>query len=185
MFNAAPPVTIETDRLILRQPDLSDFEPLCTLMGDAETARFIGGVQEPALVWRNLCGIVGHWALRGYGFFSVIEKASGQWLGRVGPWHPHGWPQPEVGWSLTRASWGKGYASEAAMACMDHVFDTLGWADTVHLIHPDNTPSQRVAARLGSRNLGREWVVPGFNMTVELWGQSAADWRDRIPATHN
>ena len=55
---------LETDRLILRQPDLSDFEPLCELMGDEETTRFIGGVQEPALVWRGLCGIVGHWALR-------------------------------------------------------------------------------------------------------------------------
>lgn len=119
---------LETDRLILRQPELSDFEPLCALMADETVTRFIGGVQEPALVWRNLCGIVGHWALRGYGFFSVIEKESGRWLGRVGPWYPHGWPQPEIGWSLNRDSWGKGYATEAASACMDFAVDVLAGA---------------------------------------------------------
>lgn len=169
-------IKLETDRLILRQPDLSDFEPLCALMGDAETTRFIGGVQEPALVWRSLCGIVGHWQLRGYGFLSVIEKSSGAWLGRVGPWYPHGWPQPEIGWSLNRSTWRKGYATEAAAACMDWVFDDLGWPDVVHLIHADNTPSQGVARKLGSRDLGRDVEVAGFDMVVDLWGQSAAEW---------
>ena len=168
---------LETDRLILRQPDLSDFEPLCELMGDEETTRFIGGVQEPALVWRGLCGIVGHWALRGYGFFSVIEKESGNWLGRVGPWYPHGWPQPEIGWSLNRSTWRKGYASEAAVACMDYVVDELGWPDVVHLIHADNTPSQGVARKIGSRDLGHDAEVAGFGMIVDVWGQSAAEWR--------
>ncbi|MEP3071544.1 GNAT family N-acetyltransferase [Maricaulis sp.] len=174
---------LETDRLILRQPDLSDFEPLCELMGDETVTRFIGGVQDPAQVWRSLCGIVGHWELRGYGFFSVIEKGTGTWLGRVGPWYPHGWPQPEIGWSLNRLSWGQGYASEAGAACMDFVFDTLGWRDVVHLIDSDNTPSQRVAERLGSRNLGRRVEVAGFpGMEVDLWGQDAADWRARSRA---
>jgi RimJ/RimL family protein N-acetyltransferase len=172
-------IVLETERLILRQPDLSDFEPLCALMADEDTTRFIGGVQEPALVWRSLCGIVGHWALRGYGFFSVIEKASGAWIGRIGPWYPHGWPQPEVGWSLNRSTWGKGYAPEAAAACLDYVFDTLGWTDVVHLIHADNVPSQRVAEKLGSRDFGRAVEVAGFGMTVDLWGQTAEEWRAR------
>ena len=170
-------ITLETDRLILRQPGLEDFEPLAAMMADAETTRFIGGQQEPAIVWRSLCGIVGHWSLRGYGFFSVWEKQTGTWLGRVGPWYPHGWPQPEIGWSLNRASWGKGYATEAATATMDWAFDTLGWADVVHLIHADNHPSQAVARKLGSRDLGREVEVAGFGFRVDLWGQTAEDWR--------
>ena len=87
---------LETKRLILKRPAIEDFEPLCALMSDEETTRFIGGLQEPALVWRSLCGIVGHWEFRGYGFFSVFEKESGDWIGRVGPWYPHGWPQPEI-----------------------------------------------------------------------------------------
>ncbi|MHA6288038.1 GNAT family N-acetyltransferase [Maricaulis sp. CAU 1757] len=170
-------IVLETERLILRPPSLDDFEPLCALMADEETTRFIGGQQEPALVWRSLCGIVGHWALRGYGFFSVFEKSSNNWIGRVGPWFPHGWPQPEVGWSLNRSTWGRGYATEAAAATLDYAFDTLGWPDVVHLIHADNAASQGVARKLGSRDLGRQVEVPGFAITVDLWGQSADDWR--------
>lgn len=168
---------LETERLRLRPPQISDFEPLCELMADPVVTRFIGGAQTPPLAWRSLCGIAGHWQLRGYGFFSVIEKETGQWLGRVGPWYPHGWPQPEIGWTLNRASWGKGYATEAAVACMDHVFDTLEWDSIIHLIHADNTGSQAVAARLGSADTGRDIEVPGFGIMTDIWGQSAAAWK--------
>ncbi len=168
---------LETARLQLRPPNAADFEPLCAMMADEVTARFIGGVQSPPLAWRSLCGIAGHWQLRGYGFFSVIEKATGKWLGRVGPWYPHGWPQPEIGWTLNRESWGKGYATEAAIACMDYAFDTLGWDSVIHLIHADNRGSQAVAGRIGSANTGREVEVPGFGILVDVWGQSATDWR--------
>ena len=44
--------------------------------------------------------MAGSWALNGFGMFSVIEKASGLWLGRIGPWRPDGWPGNEVGWGL-------------------------------------------------------------------------------------
>jgi len=71
---------LETDRLRLRPPLAQDFEALCALMADEVVTRYIGGVQTPPLAWRALCGIVGHWELRGFGFFSVIEKESGQWL---------------------------------------------------------------------------------------------------------
>jgi len=168
---------LETDRLLLRKPELNDFEPLCEMMADEETARFIGGVQSPALVWRALCGIVGHWELRGYGFFSVFEKESNIWIGRIGPWYPHGWPQPEIGWTLNRSTWRKGYASEAAIVCMDHVVDDLGWDSIIHLIDKDNIGSQGVARNIGSSNTKQEVEVPGFGMMVDIWGQSAEDWK--------
>lgn len=168
---------LETPRLTLRPPEMSDFEPMCALMADEVVTRHIGGVQTPALAWRSLCGIAGHWQLRGYGFFSVIERETGDWLGRIGPWYPHGWPQPEIGWTLNRASWGKGYATEAAIVCMDYAFDRLGWDSAVHLIAGENHGSQRVAARLGSVNTGRKAEVAGFGMIVDVWGQSAADWK--------
>lgn len=168
---------LETERLILRPPQEEDFEPLCDLMADEETTRFIGGVQSPPMVWRGLCGIIGHWQLRGYGFFSVIERETGDWIGRIGPWYPHGWPQPEVGWSLNRSTWRKGYASEAGRVCMDWVVDELGWTSIIHLIDASNTGSQGVARKLGSRNLGREVEVAGFGMMADVWGQSAEEWR--------
>ena len=53
--------TIETERLILRPPQAEDFEPMCAMMADEETARFIGGVMAPPAVWRSLCTLAGAW----------------------------------------------------------------------------------------------------------------------------
>lgn len=170
---------LETERLILRKPEEPDFEPLSVMMQDVETVRFIGGAQEPAISWRAFCTLLGHWQLRGYGFFSVIEKSSGEWLGRVGPWNPHLWPQPEVGWTIKREAWGRGYAYEAAEACVDYVFNHLGWPEVIHLIDPENVASQGVARKLGSQFKGRRAEVPGFGMTVDVWEQDAGEWAQR------
>ena len=169
--------TIETERLILRPTAMEDFPRWCDFQGDAETTRFIGGPKGPAEVWRVLMSVAGAWALTGEGFFSVIEKSTGQWVGRIGPWNPHGWPGPEVGWSLHPDAMGKGYAREAAVATMDYAFDVLGWDDVIHSIHPDNLASQQLAARLGSANRGRGRLPPPFEEScVDLWGQTRAEW---------
>jgi RimJ/RimL family protein N-acetyltransferase len=73
----------------------------------------------------------------------TVETREGEWLGQLGPWQPEGWPGTEVGWAFKRASWGRGYATEAAIAAIDWAFDTLGWTDVIHSISPDNTASQR------------------------------------------
>ena len=171
---------IETERLILRPPVFDDFDPWAEMMADEQAARFIGGVQPKALAWRGLMTMAGAWALTGVGMFSVIEKASGRWIGRLGPWRPHGWPDDEVGWSLSRHAWGKGYATEGAAAAMDYAFDVLGWDHVIHMIHPDNAPSRKVAERLGSRLLRMDRCPPPFDADeAEVWGQSREEWRAR------
>jgi RimJ/RimL family protein N-acetyltransferase len=171
---------IETERLILRQPQIGDFEAWAEFMADEEAARYIGGVQPPAIAWRGMAQVAGSWSLVGFGMFSVIERASGAWIGRVGPWAPHQWPGREVGWGIVRSHWGKGYAQEAVIASMDFAVDILGWTDIVHTIHPDNTRSQALAMRLGSANRGRGQMPPPYEANpVEVWGQSANAWRAR------
>lgn len=176
----APGPTLETDRLILRPPADVDLEPWVTLMADPQAARFIGGVQPRALVWRGMASMAGSWALHGFGMFSVLEKASGAWIGRIGPWRPDGWPGDEVGWGLLPSAQGKGYAVEAATATMDWAFDHLGWTDIIHCIDPENVPSQQVAIRLGATNRGPgKLPAPHEASKVELWGQTVAQWRAR------
>lgn len=168
---------IETARLILRPPAMEDFPRWADFQADAETTRFIGGPRSPAEVWRSMMSVAGAWALTGVGFFSLIEKSSGQWLGRIGPWQPHGWPGTEVGWSLHADAMGKGYALEAAIATMDYAVDVLGWTDIVHAIDPDNVASAKVAARLGSVNRGPGRLPEPFqDAPIDVWGQTAADW---------
>ncbi len=174
--------TLITERLLLRPPEAEDFEAWAALMGDEESARFIGGVQPAALAWRNMATVTGAWTLRGFSMFSVIERADGRWIGRVGPWFPHGWPSPEVDWGLIRDAWGQGYAQEAATACLDWVFDALGWPKVIHCIDPANQASIALARRLGSTFRGQAILPPPIDATVDVWGQSAANWRTRRAA---
>lgn len=174
-----PIPTLETERLILRSPQPEDFEPWTEFLADAEAQRFLGGAQSRSLAWRQICVMTGAWTIRGFSMFSVIEKATGRWVGRLGPWQPEGWPGTEVGWGLVRDCWGKGYATEGAAAAIDWAFDALGWTEVIHTIEPANVNSQKVAERLGSRIL-RQVVLPEpLNLPLDAWGQSRHEWRAR------
>src|SRR6476620_9585025 len=113
---------LETERLLLRLPQRSNFERFAEMYGDEETARHIGGHLARAAAWRKFLAMPGAWAIQGFAMFSVIEKASGEWIGQAGPWMPEGWPGTEVGWSLRRQFTGQGYAFDAASAAIDWAF---------------------------------------------------------------
>ena len=124
----------------------------------------------------------GSWAIKGFGMFSVIEKSTGEWVGRIGPWQPEEWPGTEVGWGLHPAHWGKGYAVEAAEAAIDWAFDALGWTEVIHCIDAGNLGSQKVAQRLGSGILRTNVMAmpaPYHELPIDIWGQSRAQWTAR------
>ncbi|MEM9138761.1 MAG: GNAT family N-acetyltransferase, partial [Pseudomonadota bacterium] len=73
----------------------------------------------------------------------------GRYVGRVGLWFPDGWPEPEIGWSLTAEGEGRGIAHEAALAARAYAYDTLGWTTAISLISPDNVRSIALAERMG------------------------------------
>jgi RimJ/RimL family protein N-acetyltransferase len=175
---------LQTERLILRLPRAEDFDAWAAFMADEETARHIGGTQVRAVAWRGFTGVAGAWQIQGFGMFSVIEKASGRWIGRLGPWMPEGWPGTEVGWGIVRDAWGRGYAVEGAVAAIDWAFGHLGWSEVIHTIGPANFASQRVAIKLGSRNLRRTARLPPpfENAPIEIWGQSREEWLARRAA---
>ncbi|WP_095011032.1 GNAT family N-acetyltransferase [Tsuneonella mangrovi] len=169
-----------TERLMLRVPEASDLDGFAEMTEDEETMRFIGGHGPRAQAWRILTALRGAWDIRGHSMFSLIERTSGAWVGRVGPWEPEGWPGQEVGWGIKKEFAGKGYAYEAAVASLDYVFDVLGWDDVIHVIDPENVRSIALAKRLGSKNRGRTQLpAPYDTATVDAWGQTADQWRAR------
>ena len=171
--------TLETPRLLLRPTRPEDFEPWAAFMAD-DVTRFIGGPQPRSAAWRGFMSMAGSWSMLGYGMFSVIEKSTGDWVGRIGPWVPDGWPGLEVGWGLVPAAQGKGYAVEAATASIDWVFDHLGWTDVIHCIDPETTASLVVAQRLGSVNRGPgRMPAPFQDYPIDIWGQTREAWRAR------
>ena len=170
-------IRLETERLVLRVPRIEDFERYADMFARDEL-RSIGGPLVRGDAWRRFLQMPGAWMLQGFAMFSVIEKTTGQWVGLAGPWQPDGWPGTEVGYSLHPDAWGKGYAVEGAAAAIDYAFDVLGWDDVIHCIDPDNTPSQRLAERLGSRNLGPTRMPPPYHeIPCDKWGQTKAEWR--------
>jgi RimJ/RimL family protein N-acetyltransferase len=98
-----------------------------------------------------MAGYLGHWDLRGYGLWAVEEKATGEFIGRIGLLNPEGWPGLEVAWTLARERWGNGFATEGAQVAIRYAFDVLKIDHLISIIHPDNAPSIRVALRVGER----------------------------------
>ncbi len=169
-------IQLETDRLILRQLTNNDLDRYAEMMADEDVVKFIGGkVLGRADAWRNMAMVNGHWSLRGFGFFALEEKASGEFVGRVGPWRPESWPALEVGWTLSKHAWGKGYATEAAHAAIDWIFaQKPDLTEVISIIHDDNIPSQNVASRIGEQKTDRLFNYKGDNYPI--WALSRAAW---------
>lgn len=154
--------TIETERLILRGHTPEDFPAFAAMWADPVVTRFIGGAplsEEDA--WSKYLRVAGHWALLGYGFWSIVEKASGQRVGEAGilsvkrDTNPSFRDVPEIGWGLLPAVHGKGYATEAVKAVLGWAEDRFGKVRMVCIIDPGNAPSLRVAERCGFHEYAR------------------------------
>ncbi|HUQ53830.1 MAG TPA: GNAT family N-acetyltransferase [Gammaproteobacteria bacterium] len=171
-------LTLETTRLLLRPTRRHDFEEFAKFQADAESMRYLGSAPQPrSIAWRSFLTMAGAWAMQGFAMFSVIEKTSGRWVGRVGPWQPEGWPGTEVGWGIASDRCRLGYATEAATAAIDWAFAELGWSEVIHVIDPNNVASQGVARKLGSRNRGRAQLpAPFAESVIDVWGQSKDEW---------
>jgi RimJ/RimL family protein N-acetyltransferase len=171
---------LTTPRLLLRPTRSEDFEDWAAFMADRDSTQYLGGPQPRSVAWRGFLSMVGAWQIQGFAMFSVIEKTSGRWVGRVGPWQPVDWPGTEVGWGIVRDRCGRGYATEAATAAIDWAFDALGWREVIHIIDVENAASQRVARKLGSRSRGPGRMPPPYDAVVaDIWGQTQDEWRAR------
>ena len=149
-------IQLETDRLILRMWRLSDFEAHAAMCADPGVMRYLGGKTFNRLeAWRHMAFMIGHWQLLGYGPWAVEEKSTGNLAGRIGFMNPADWPGFEIGWTLGRQFWGRGYATEGARRALEYAFIELGKEHVISLIHPENKGSIRVAERLGEKLEGQ------------------------------
>jgi RimJ/RimL family protein N-acetyltransferase len=142
---------LETDRLILRGPEASDFEAYCTFLTDPVRAEGFGVEKNRPKAWRWFALNIGHWALHGYGYFTIEDKESGAPCGLTGIWNPEGWPEPEIGWVVFEGFEGRGIAREAATRARQWAYDDLGMTTLTSNIVPGNDRSIALAERLGAR----------------------------------
>lgn len=145
---AIPP--LETERLILRSPKAEDAQAYADFFA-SRRSEYVGGPKNFEDAWEIFCIEIGHWVMRGHGNYTVTLKGSDAPIGLVGhlsqPWVP----EPELDWMLFEEKHeGQGLAYEAAKACVDHAWNVLKWDTFVSYIDPRNTPSVKLAERLGA-----------------------------------
>lgn len=148
-------MVIETRRLLLRGWRDEDLEPYARMCADPEVMRFIGA---GSTLSRDQAGeqvsrFVRDWEERGFGLWALEERGSGAFAGFAGLAFQEDWPEggykTEVGWRLDRPFWGRGLATEAARACVDHGLGNLGLGRIISIIQPENAASRRVAEKAG------------------------------------
>jgi RimJ/RimL family protein N-acetyltransferase len=174
---AQPHATREltTPRLRLRGWRPEDAADLAAINLDPEVTRYLNRPTGAAAVEAFFPRVLSHWEEYGFGFWaleSLEAELAGTCLGFVGVAYPKFLPelasQPEIGWRLARRAWGRGLATEAALAAREDAFTVLGFEALISIIHPENTRSQRIAQKLGM-TLSRHVHNPQMNCDVEVW----------------
>jgi RimJ/RimL family protein N-acetyltransferase len=150
-------VELETPRLWLRPFTARDHEAIHAVYADPEVMRYVGhgAHRTTAETDRALRGYADALRTRGYGFVAVVERSSGAVIGDAGlhPLAGRG-PDIELGYTLARAAWGRGYATEMGAALVEHAFSVLGMPRVMAQVEPENVASRHVLEKLGMTQRG-------------------------------
>jgi RimJ/RimL family protein N-acetyltransferase len=145
---------IETERLIMRPPELSDFQALYDMWSDIEVVRHVAGSPlSREDVWARLLRSMGHWSALGFGHWIVRDKCNGEFIGEVGfVRFMRGIGEdfdsaPETGWMLAKRAQRLGYATESLEAALQWADMRWPGSETVCIISPDNSASMKLAGK--------------------------------------
>lgn len=170
------PEEVLTERLRLRQWRESDLDAYARIVADGEVSQYLGDGRpvDRAGAWRQIAIFAGAWRLRGFSHWAVELRSTGEFVGRVGPWYPEGWPALEIGWTIDPAHQRRGYAGEAGEVALRVCWENLRAPRVVSLIRPGNAASVGVAVKLGGK----------LTETITLMGGDALVYDYPPPAGH-
>lgn len=158
---------LTTARLLLREWRDADREPFAEMNADPRVVTFLSGPRDRVASDAFVDRIVARWASDGHGLWAVERREDGAFLGFVGLAAPSFeasfTPCVEVGWRLTPAAWGQGFATEGARAALRFGFEDVGLEEIVSFTVPDNVRSRAVMERLGmTRDPADDFDHPGY-----------------------
>ena len=172
-------VVLETRRLILREMTMEDHAPLLAVLSDPLAMKyyprpFDGPMVEQWIRW----GLSGY-KERGFGLWAMVHREEDRVIGDCGLTIQlvDGIEEIEIGYHLLRSHWGRGYATEAASACRDWVFDVLDRDRVISWMGPENAPSRRVAERVGMKL--EKQTKNRYGKDAVVYSVERGEWGDR------
>ena len=164
----ALPIIARTERLTLRELTLDDTDGLFEVLGDPITMEHYPApkTREETRAW--IAWAHASYDANGFGLWGVERNVDGAFLGDCGPMlQPvEGELVPEIGYHIVRREWGRGYASEAALACRELVLGDLGFSRVVSIVAPENLPSRRVGEKVHDTMREFFWEKSGRTMCL-------------------
>ena len=162
---------IDTERLNLRYWVESDITSLIEMNKDEEVMRYFPSIMSEDESIGFYDRIIKHFSENGYGLFVVEEKAIKKFLGYTGfmlaQFESTFTPCVEIGWRFNKESWGKGFATEAAKACLEYGFSKLNFIEVNSFTSVLNKKSEAVMQRIGMNKVG-EFNHPKVSMDSQL-----------------
>jgi ribosomal-protein-alanine N-acetyltransferase len=143
--------TLETERLLMSPITEGDLDDVAALYADADVMRFIGlrGPLTREQTQERVAFMVDHWRKHGFGMWLLRLKDGGDFVGRCGLRYLDNSDEVELGYTLAKAHWGRGFATESSRAVVRHAFDVLKLPRLVAIADPANTASVNVMKKLG------------------------------------
>jgi RimJ/RimL family protein N-acetyltransferase len=186
-MGSTPEVFLGTERLILRRFTMADVDNLTALDADPEVMRFINGgvpTSRHAIGTDFLPAFLGYYQrFAGYGYWAVMERSSGDFLGwfHFRPRAGSAPDQVELGYRLRKSAWGQGYATEGSRALINKGFTELGVQRVTAEAMAENTASRRVLEKAGLtlvRTFRRPWPesADGDQIEVVEYALEKAEW---------
>jgi RimJ/RimL family protein N-acetyltransferase len=135
---------------------LEDLDDFARVMADPDVSRYLGDGRPMGRFdsWRSLMMFAGAWRTLGYAHWVLESKATGEFVGRAGPWRPAVWPSLEIGWAVDPRHQGKGYATEAGRVALECCWRDLDADRVISFVRPGNAASVAVARKLGAELAG-------------------------------
>jgi RimJ/RimL family protein N-acetyltransferase len=185
-------VFVETERLILRRFTMDDADALVALEADPDVMRYVpdAPASRQEILDETLPAFLGYYdRFAHYGFWAAVEKESGQFVGwfHFRPDQGAGPLEPEIGYRLVRAAWGRGYATEGARALIDKGFTEAGIERVTATAMADNVGSVRVLEKIGLLHVGTaavDWSgkFPGDGSESVEYALDRAQWESARPS---
>ncbi len=167
---------LETCRLILREKNSDDFPVLYEILSDPQIMRFYPSAFDEAKVRGWIARNHKRYREEGFGLWSVVLKETCKVIGDCGITMQsiHGNMLPEIGYHIHKDHQRRGYASEAARACMGFLFETTEYPAVYSYMKYTNAPSYGVALKNGMRFV-EEYDDP-VNVRTRVYGITREEW---------